>query len=189
MHDRQFPHEQFAKLIGPERWEKWNPPQFLARLETAVGSVVLDLGCGPGFWTLPLAEIVGETGAVHALDTSPEMLAALAQRQPPPQVKPLPGEATEIPLADESVDLVWAAFVLHEAEPPVRCLAEVWRILRPGGRVAVLDWRPDAEGDEGPPRHHRVSVSQVEGWSSEVGFSVVQRTWQDEHSYLVEAQR
>ncbi len=185
--ERRFdPHKQ-GYLISPERQARWDPPRFLARLGLKPGQAVLDLGAGPGFWTFPLAEAVGPSGRVWALDVSQELLDTLMGRQPPTQVRVVRSELPKIDLPDASVDLVWAAFVYHEVQPPEELAAELRRVTKAGGRVAVLDWRPDAESDQGPPRAHRVGPEQVSERLRAAGFTHVDLTWQDADNYLVEA--
>ncbi len=187
LHDeRRFDPRQGHRLLSPERQAQWDPPRFLARFGLRPGQTVLDLGCGPGFWTLPLAERVGETGQVWAMDASQELLDALAARNPPPQVRLRRTELPVIDMPDATVDLAWVAFVFHEVDPPERLASELRRVLRPGGQVAVLDWRPDAASDQGPPRAHRLTPEQVITWLRAAGL-VAHQTWQDADSYLVEA--
>lgn len=184
--ERRFEPANRGALVAPERWAHWDPPRFLAGLALGPGQTVLDLGCGPGFWTLPLADIVGQAGRVWALDVSRTMLEELMGRRPPPQVWPLQAELPAIPLQDDSVDLVWSAFVFHEVEPPRRLAAEIRRVSR---RIAVLEWRPDAAGHRGPPRAHRPSPQRVAGWLLEAGFARAIQTWQDADTYLLEGDR
>ncbi len=180
------PHRQQV-LTSAERWAQWDPPRFLARLGVHAGQAVLDLGSGPGFWTMPLAGIVGPTGRVWALDVSQELLEALASRNPPPQVHPLRTELPKIALPDHSVDLAWMAFVFHEVEPPEELARELRRVIKLAGRVLVLDWRPDGQSEKGPPRAHRLTPEQVMTRLREAGFARVAQTWQDVDNYLVEA--
>jgi ubiquinone/menaquinone biosynthesis C-methylase UbiE len=191
--EHHFDPDNQGKLLNARRWEEWDPPRFLTRLELQPGQVVLDLGCGPGFWTLPLAEIVGPSGIVWALDVSQEMLDALAARNPPQQVRPVRSELPVISLPEvpdgqhPGVDWIWAAFVFHEVDPPGQLAAEMRRVTRPGGRVAVLDWRPDARSGHGPPRSRRFTAAQVGELLRAAGFRNATRIWQDEDAYLVEA--
>jgi len=187
MVEGRFDPDNRDALLNAQRQERWDPPRFLAQLNLQAGQTVLDLGCGPGFWTLPLAEIVGPDGTVWALDVSQEMLDALAARRPPSQVRLLRGELPAIDLPDGSIDWIWAAFLFHEVEPPEQLAAEMRRVTRPGGRVAVLDWRPDAESDDGPARSHRLSAAQVGEYLRAAGFRNASRIWQDEEAYLVKA--
>jgi len=60
-------------------------------------------------------------------------------------------------------------------------------VTRPGGQVVILDWRPDAEVDQGPPRNHRLWLEQIVAWLRQAGFAEVKQIWQDADTYLVEA--
>jgi ubiquinone/menaquinone biosynthesis C-methylase UbiE len=185
-HERRFDPQKGKNLLSEERQARWNPPHFLKRLELQPGQAVLDLGCGPGFWTLPLAEIVGPSGRVWALDVSQELLDALAERNPPDQVQLIRDELPAINLPEGSVDLAWAAFVYHEVEPD-GLAAALRRVLRPGGQVAVLDWRPDGETNTQPPSKHRVWPDEVKQALRQAGFSQVLEAWRDPDAYLIVA--
>lgn len=187
MNDRRFQPGRHSKLTSEERRRIWDPPQFLQRFGVRPGQDLLDLGCGPGFWTLPLADITGGSGRVHAVDVSPEMLERLAEQNPPDHVILLEGAATLIPIEADSVDFAWLAFVFHEIEPPEECVAELARVLRPAAKLAILDWDPDATGGSGPPTSHRIPSSQVIEWLNLVGFTQTSQTWHDENTYLIEA--
>ncbi len=188
--EKRFDPQRQHRLLSAERQAYWNPPQFLTRFGLRAGQTALDLGAGPGFWTLPLAEIVGATGEVWAVDVSQELLDTLATRKPPAQVRLHRSELPTIDLPDAFADFAWLAFVFHEVEPPEKLASELFRVVRPGARVAVLDWRPDAEGTQGgPPRADRVSPEQVSAWLTAAGFTAAQATWHDPDSYLVEATR
>jgi ubiquinone/menaquinone biosynthesis C-methylase UbiE len=185
--ERRFDHHKHHALTNADRLARWNPPQFLKRISLRPGNFVLDLGSGPGFWTLPLADIVGENGKVWALDVSQEMLDALAKNNPPSQVYPLLNELPEIKLPAASLDFIWAAFVLHEVTPPEKLASELKRVLKENGVLAILDWRPDGTGESGPPLHHRLSIEQVSKYLTDAGFKSVSLTWRDADAYLIEA--
>jgi len=186
--DRRFDHNKMHALIGTEREVRWKPAHFLTKLAIRSGASVLDLGSGPGFWSLPLADIVGANGIVWALDVSQEMLDLLAQRNPPTQVHLLRAELPKIELPNSSLDWIWAAFVIHEVTPPEALAGEMRRLLKGNGKVAILDWRPDAVNEAGPPRHHRMSVDQITKYMHDSGFKSVKQIWQDDDTYLLEAQ-
>jgi len=187
--DRRFDYHKMHALTGADRQARWDPPRFLNRFNIQPGASVLDLGSGPGFWTFPLAEKVGASGAVWALDVSQEMLDELAKHNPPKQVRLLQSELPKIKLPDSSLDWIWTAFVFHEVTPSQELAKEMFRVARTEGIVAVLDWRPDALGEGGAPLHHRMSVAQVTGFLRAAGFRSVEKTWQDDDAYLIEAKR
>jgi len=183
--NRRFDQHKKHALVGAEREARWNPATFLKQLGIQSGQSVLDLGSGPGFWTLPLAEMVGSNGEVWALDVSQETLDLLAQRKPPAQVRLMRAELPQIGLPPASLDWVWAAFVLHEVTPLETLAGEMRGALKEKGTLAVLDWRPDAVGESGPPRHHRLSVEMATKALLEAGFNSVTQSWQDDENYLL----
>ncbi len=186
--DHRFDPKRSSGLTNAERAARWQPVRLLQRLDILPGQTVLDLGCGPGFWTFPLADIVGPRGIVWALDISPEMLDALSARKPPAQVHPLRSELPQIDLPDASIDWIWGAFMAHEVEPLADLIKEVRRVLRLGGQVGLLDWRPDAVHEDGPPRHHRLDPEVIRRALQENGFRLMPSDWEDEDAYLILAE-
>ncbi len=186
--EKRFNPQKWEGLLKAERQTRWDPPQFLQRFPVQPGHTVLELGCGPGFWTLPLADIVGPSGKVWALDVSQEMLDVLVDQQPPAQVAPVLGELPAIDLQPSDVDFIWAAFVYHEVEGN-GLAAEMLRVTRPDGQIAVLEWRPDGASESKPPGDHCVWPDQVKQALEQAGFSQVAEVWRDEDAYLITARK
>jgi ubiquinone/menaquinone biosynthesis C-methylase UbiE len=135
----------------------------LAALGLKSGERVVDLGCGPGLLAWEMAQQVGSAGEVQCLDASQSMVALATRRcsgQPWVQVRS--GDVTALPYADGGFDAV-VSMQVYEYVPEVdRALAEVHRVLRPGGRAIIVDtdWESCVWHSSDPARMRRV----VETW-------------------------
>jgi Methylase involved in ubiquinone/menaquinone biosynthesis len=103
------------------------------------GERVLDIGSGPGFLACEMASAVGPSGSVTGIDPSQDMLSLAAGRDVPAYVTFGPGDATDLPFADGTFDVVTSTQVYEYVADMPRALAEAHRVLRPGGRLLVLD--------------------------------------------------
>jgi len=140
-----------AQLVPGRSWAAWS--RALGLLLPAVD--VADLGCGEGYLTIEAALWAKK---VYAIDRSADVLArakAMAARRRARNIIWKRGELEKVPLKDATVDVAIASQALHHAKDPARALGEAWRILRPGGRLLVLDlrqhdetWVQDKLGDQ-----------------------------------------
>ncbi len=102
------------------------------------GGIALDVGCGPGSVTASLAEAVGEGGLAMGVDISGPMLARAVRANSGPQVGFIRADAQRLPLRDATMDAIVSIAVLQLIPNPAAAVAEIARVLRPGGRVAVM---------------------------------------------------
>ena len=141
---------------------------FFDALNLQIGNVVLDLGCGPGDYSLACARIVGDSGRVISLDKQPELLDDLKNRANALGLKNIQTMACDItrplPLDSHSVDVCMIITVLHHpAVSPHRTklFAEIHRVLKEGGRLVTVDVKKD-DASFGPPLHMRLSPEELE---------------------------
>lgn len=160
---RKFDPKNIERLDTPERAQWQSIEAFLKVLQPQAGMTYADIGCGPGYFTLPVAEHLDPTGKVYAIDLQPEMLRELERRA---QARGLNNIITvrsrerEIPLPAACVEIACLANTFHELEDPVAFLQEIRRILKPGGRLLVIDWKP-LETPMGPPLSERVPLENI----------------------------
>lgn len=148
------------RLEGPERMAAIPRDEILPRMILSKVQTVVDLGAGSGYFSLPIADKVRK---VISVDLEPKMLSVLAERirlAGIQNIELICGEITHIPLSDDSVDHVLAAFVYHEVNRPSRLMFESSRVLKPGGTLTVLDFQK-RETTIGPPVSERKTPTQV----------------------------
>lgn len=124
------------------------PEKVLGAFRLAPGERVLEIGPGTGFYAIHAAPRVGPDGAFFALDLQLPMLLELRRRNARARGAPmrlLQASATEIPLASSSLDHVYLTAVLGEIPDRPAAMAEIRRVLRPGGRLSVSEQLPDPD--------------------------------------------
>ena len=106
------------------------------------GNLVADLGCGMGYFSLPLARLVGEDGKVTAVDLQPQMLAGLKRRAVRVGLQDrihLHQCAQEKIGVNGPMDFVLAFWMVHEVHDSRSFLEQIWKMLRPGGQVLIAE--------------------------------------------------
>ena len=149
--------------------------QFLRALGPRSGERVLDVGSGPGFLAAAIAEAVGSTGAVFGVDIS-EALLAVARSHCAHQswVEFRHADATQLPFPEHDFDAVISTQVLEYVRDVTAALAEIHRVLRPGGRVAVVDTDWDSIVWHSPNRERMSRI--LAAWEQHAADSYLPRT-------------
>lgn len=114
----------------------------LDRVGILPGDTVLEVGPGPGTFTVDAARRVGAKGTVYAVDIQPGMIAQLEQRLHKASVHNVEtcvASAYELPIYDSTIDRAFLVTVLPEIPDPVRALQEIYRTLKPGGRLSITE--------------------------------------------------
>jgi arsenite methyltransferase len=144
-------------------------------LAAAPGERIADVGCGPGFYCAELAGAVGPGGSVTGVDASEAMLALARRRCAAlPNVELRQGDATAVPLPDASADAAISVQVQEYVEDVGAALAELRRVLRPGGRVLVfdIDWATYSVHSDQPELTARV----LRAWDEHLAHRSLPRT-------------
>ena len=141
------------------------------------GSAFLDIACGRGMYTLAAAGRVGAAGAVYAVDLWADGIAELeaeAAARGLANIKAMVADVgARLPLADRTVDVALMATVLHdlvEERNEEGALREAARVLKPGGRFAVVEFKK-IDGPPGPPRKIRLEPEETERLVTRFGFA------------------
>ncbi len=177
MNERTFHPSQAYKLDDPER-RQWLPPdEVIRKIRLGPGETVADIGAGTGYFAFPFADVVGKGGRVFAVDVQRDMLThidrKLSERPGTTVIQPLEGEAEKTSMPSGSCDIVFMANLWHELDNYPAVLREARRLLRPGGRLAIVDWRSDLDSPPGPPVAHRVSLADVKSTIQDEGWAVI----------------
>ncbi|OBG23837.1 class I SAM-dependent methyltransferase [Mycobacterium sp. 852002-51057_SCH5723018] len=125
-----------AQALSRRLISAWQLP--IEWLNIPAGGVALDVGSGPGNVTASLARAAGPDGLALGVDISEPMLARAVRNEAGPQVGFIKADAQRLPLRDNTVDAVVSTAVLQLVPDPTAALAEMARVLRAGGRLAIM---------------------------------------------------
>jgi len=167
---------------GPTSFHLHNQNFVFKEFDIKPGNVFLDLGCGAGEYALHAADYVGSTGFVYALDIMEEAIKALnenAKIRKLKNIKALKSDITKLlPVENSSIDICLISTVLHTLslkETGTDLFKEIFRILKPGGRIITIDCKKEDNGF-GPPLHLRLSPTELEEIVLKQGFKKLKLT-------------
>jgi SAM-dependent methyltransferase len=171
--------EKWAHVFDDPKRDEWQKPhEVIQALKLPPDAVVADVGAGTGYFSARLATMLPK-GRVYAVDVEPDMVKHLAERAKREgrknmhAVQGAPGDA-KLP---EKVDLILFVDVHHHIDHREQYFRKLRSSLKPGGRVAIIDFRPDAP--MGPPKRTRIAAEKVKAELKTAGYSLV-----EEHGFL-----
>ena len=171
--------DKWAKVFDdPERdaWQK--PHEVIQALALKPDAVIADIGSGTGYFAVRFANMTPK-GRIYGVDTEPDMVKYLAERAKREGLKNVvavagvPGN----PRLPEKADLIVLVDVYHHIEGRERYFRDLQKSLKPGGRIAVIDFRMDSP--VGPPQSARIAPERVKDELERAGYALAQ-----EHAFL-----
>jgi ubiquinone/menaquinone biosynthesis C-methylase UbiE len=176
-------HYDFQVWLATGGKERWLREAILDRARLVPGETLLDIGCGTGTLAIAARRRLGPEGRVFGVDAAPEMVAAARAkaRKASLDIEVEVGAAQALPFADDRFDAVTSTLMLHHLPKQGRpdCAAEMLRVLRPRGRVLVVDFASSSEVGGGLfrrlHRYGRVRPEQIVALLVGAGFEVVDR--------------
>ncbi len=172
--------EQYAKSFDDPARDAWQmPDRVIAALGLKPGQSVADIGAGTGYFSIRLAKLPAAP-KVFAVDIEANMVAYVNQRAMREGLKNVTGvkagpDRTNLP---EPVDVVLIVDTYHHIPGRVAYFTALKSLLKPGAKLAIVDFKKDASG-EGPPAHFRFTPEQITGELAQAGFAL-----QAQHDFL-----
>ena len=169
---------RYAKSFDDPARDAWQmPARVIEALELKSGAKVADIGAGTGYFSMRLAKVPGVS--VFAADIEPKMVEYLKQRAQKEHATNvtavLAGQSN--PNLPEPVDVILVVDTYHHLPNRPAYFRELRKALRPGGRVAIVDFRKEAP--DGPPAHFRFTPQQIQDEMKQAGYEL-----QSSHDFL-----
>jgi ubiquinone/menaquinone biosynthesis C-methylase UbiE len=176
-----------ARLEGPDRAEWQKPDEVVHALGLQPGQVACDIGAGPGYFALRLARAVGESGTVYGVEVEPKLLPVLRDRLETAglrNVVPVLALPDEPLLPPASCDLILIVNTYHHFPAGPAYLRRLARSLKPGGRIANVDFHK-RELPVGPPLERTVAREQFIEDARAAGLGVIEEYGWLPHQYFL----
>lgn len=175
---RSWSRQYIQMLERDSRDDMQKPAEIMAALAVRPGERVADIGAGSGYFTLRLAQAVGDAGRVWALDIRQEMLDYIANRLreaqiPNVELKLVPADDPQLPPG--GIDTILMVDTIHYVKDRAGYARRLREGLAPGGRVVIIDFRydPDAKREFAPPLEQQVARETLDREMAEAGLKVV----------------
>ncbi len=189
---KDLSHRNWAQVYQRQALRADLLDDWIGALGLGAGDRVIEIGAGPGYFSLALAERVGPKGMVYAVDRSADALAELERRQRArgiAQIERIVADASALDPAAVKARAALLTMVLHHADDPAGILASVARLLPPGGLAVIGEFHPDGPCAVGPSRAHRLAPAEVESWCERAGLARVAYKRQTPEHYMIAVRR
>lgn len=165
----KFNIKNIQKLDNPERRRIMPPEETLLKFKIKDDGMLLDVGCGIGYFTIPAARLL-KNNKVIGIDIMPEVIEIAREKaQGINNIEFKTSEEYSFLVESNSIKYVLISNVIHEVEDKVKYFAEVKRVLKEDGYFLIIDW-DKREMEMGPPLHERVSKDEMIELCSRAGF-------------------
>jgi len=187
MTGKRFHPDKKNKLFAEKRLKSLKPAELLTKLGLKKGDIFIDIGAGNGFFSLPAADIVGESGKVYSVDVEVDMLLDLKHRAQQAgltdRIEICKSEENDANLHQDA-DFMLFAYLFHEVEEKEKFLNNYFSFLKKGSRVLFIEWDSEKR-EEGPPLHHRVKSDQLKSMLEQRDIKNIEIRNIDYNSYLI----
>ena len=189
MHEKRFDPRKLEKLNQPERLKNLPPEYILERADVKDPKVLVDVGAGTGFFSVPFAQKFPNS-KIFALDISQTMVAWMEENIVPyyPNIKVRLMKDNQLDLPDDSVDFLFMINLHHELEQPIKMLTECKRVLKSAGKITISDWKKE-ETAGGPSLAIRYEITAVEKELEAAGFKKINSHQDLPTNFLVVAEK
>jgi predicted methyltransferase len=171
--------EKWSQVFDDPKRDAWQKPhEVILALALKPDAVIADIGSGTGYFSARFANMVPK-GRVYGVDTEPDMVKYLSERAKREGLRNITAVAgaPDNPRLPEKADLIILVDVYHHVGDRERYFRQLQKSLKPGGRLAVIDYRMDSP--EGPPKSARIAPERVKAELKQAGYALAQ-----EHTFL-----
>ena len=184
----KFDPEKMEKLNNPERLNDIPPDFIWEKLDVQNPGTVVDLGAGTGFFSVRFAGMAN-VDKVYALDIAEVMVDYMKENIVPmhDKIEAMKMDESSIPLPDDIAGVLVMINLHHELHEPLKILQESARVLNPGGKLAIIDWKKK-ETEQGPPVNKRYNTETIHRQLEEAPFRSVKAYDEMPDHFLVVAE-
>ena len=165
-----------------------NPDEIIEELNIRSGMIVADFGCGAGYFSIPIARIIGNSGKLYVIDVLSSALNSVlskAKLYGLLNIETIRGNIESIggsKIQDKNVDIVILANILFQCNDYDSVISESKRVLKNNGRIVIIDWIPD-KVPLGPKFEHCLSEDDIKKLSIKNGLKITGRINTGSHHY------